>query len=57
MTAYHKEVIKDYKNGMPIRDIGEKYEITKANIYIILKGNDVELRKGKVKKSEKTDWF
>jgi Mor family transcriptional regulator len=49
MTA---QLIADYKNGMPIKDIGEKYEITKANIYIILKGNDVELRKGKVKKCD-----
>ena len=39
------ELIEDYKNGMNIYDICEKYQIGKARAKDILKANDVALRK------------
>ena len=47
MTAYHKDVIKDYESGMPVKEIAQKHDITYSYVHMILKGNNIALRKGR----------
>ena len=40
-----EEIIKDYKNGLGIYDICEKYHIGKLKLKKILSDNNIEIRK------------
>ena len=51
-----KELIEDYKNGMGIYDVCEKYHIGKLKVKQILSENGVEIRK-RGKQSLNTDNF
>ena len=37
------EIVKDYKSGLKIKDIMEKYSISKAGIYYILEHTEDKL--------------
>lgn len=44
-TEFHEKLCKDYENGSSIKDLQEKYSITREYVYVLLKKYGIEIRK------------
>lgn len=44
-TGFHNQLCIDYENGSSIKDLQEKYNITREYVYVLLKKYGIEIRK------------
>ena len=44
-TEFHNQLCIDYENGSSIKDLQEKYNITREYVYVLLKKYGIEIRK------------